>query len=163
MPVGAPDLSSQATMSSTLLRNSAAVPTMAKSRLHAVITAFRASVLLRWESMKSTTTLRPARHVFFGLQLLLMYFAKPLTAFGTPTNNPGTAALSTSAMTAIRISLLVTPTSVVSAEGESVDCAAAPRALPTTATPTVRINPALRMPLARGDPNVSLPPVDHPA
>ena len=56
----APALSAQFTMSSTLVRNSAEVPTSAKSCRHAVMTPLRASLALSFESKKSTTTLRPA-------------------------------------------------------------------------------------------------------
>ncbi len=58
-PVAAPAWSLQAIMSSTFWRKSAAVPTIAKSWEHAVMIAFRASLLLRCESMKSCRWRRP--------------------------------------------------------------------------------------------------------
>ena len=61
MPVACPAASTQLVMSETLLRKMAAVPIIAKSWLQALMTALRVSVGFRWESMKSTTTLRPAR------------------------------------------------------------------------------------------------------
>ena len=71
IPVAAPALSTHETASSMLFMKSAEVPTIAKSSLHALMIAFRASSALRCESMKSTTSLRPARPPFE-----LMYFAK---------------------------------------------------------------------------------------
>ena len=49
-PVFAPALSGHATMSSTLLRNSAPVPTIAKSFWHALMIALRVSSPLSLES-----------------------------------------------------------------------------------------------------------------
>ena len=60
-PVSAPALSGHATRSSTLFMNSAPVPTIAKSFWHALMIVLRVSSPLSFESMKSTTTLRPAR------------------------------------------------------------------------------------------------------
>src|SRR5438552_387785 len=88
------------------LRNNAVVPTMAKSSWQARINAFRASSALRCESMKSTCTLRPARP-----PRPLMNFANALTPLTTPWNRPGRTGLSTSAITAMRIVSLLTPTS----------------------------------------------------
>ena len=69
--------------------------------------ALRVSSALSFESMKSTTTLRPP-----SPPLLLMYFPNPRTASREPANAPGASGVSTSAITAIRISVGVTPTSV---------------------------------------------------
>src|SRR4051794_27830751 len=88
-------------------RNSASVPTSAKSCWHAVMIALRESFGLRWESMKSTFTLRPAIP-----PVALMYLAAPFTASTADWNRPGANGLSTSATTAMRISVGVTPTSV---------------------------------------------------
>ena len=74
----APAWSSQFTVSSTFGRNSAEVPTIAKSCWHAVITPLRASLALSFESMKSTTTLRPATPP--PPALLLRYLAPALHA-----------------------------------------------------------------------------------
>jgi hypothetical protein len=68
--------------------------------------ALRASFASRCESMKSTTSLRPARPPW-----ALMYFAKPFTAAGTLANRPGSSVFSTSATTAMRIVVGVMPTS----------------------------------------------------
>ncbi len=74
-PVTCPALSTHVSSGSTLLRNNALVPTMAKSSWHALITALRASSALSFESMKSTSTLRPA-----SLPLVpLMYLPKACT------------------------------------------------------------------------------------
>src|SRR6476659_2949496 len=72
--------------------------------------------------MKSTTSLRPAMPP--PPALLLMYFAAPFTPSTAPLNSPGASGLSTSAITAMWISLAVTPISV--ALGVSLlDCAVA--------------------------------------
>ncbi len=63
-----------------------------------------------FESMKSTTSLRPATPP--PPALLFRYFAAPLTPSTAPWKSPGTIGLSTSAITAIRISVAVTPISV---------------------------------------------------
>src|SRR4051812_9451274 len=88
-------------------RNSASVPTSAKSCWHAVMIALRESFGLRCESMKSTFTLRPAIP-----PVALMYLAAPFTASTADWNRPGANGLSTSATTAMRIWVGVTPTSV---------------------------------------------------
>jgi hypothetical protein len=88
--------------------NSAVVPTMAKSCWHACTRAFRASSELSFESMKSTWTLRPARP-----PLSLTNLANARTPFTEPWNSPGRAALSTSAITAMRMVSAVTPISPV--------------------------------------------------
>ena len=119
IPVLVPLRSLQPTMSSTLFRNSALVPTRAKSSAHALMIALRVSSALSFESMKSTTTLRPA-----SPPLPLMYLPKPMTASREPANAPGASGVSTSAITAMRISSALTPTSV--ACGASLGVLAAP-------------------------------------
>ncbi len=60
--------------------------------------------------MKSTTSLRPATPP--PPALLLRYFAAPFTPSTAPLNSPGANGLSTSAITAMWISVAVTPISV---------------------------------------------------
>src|SRR6478752_3693523 len=73
----------------------------------ALFTALRASSPLSLESMKSTATLRPARP-----PLALVYLAQPFTPSTEPWKMPGASELSTSATTAMRIVVSLTPTSV---------------------------------------------------
>ena len=73
-PVACPLMSLQLIASSMFVRNSASVPTSAKSCWQAVMIALRGSLGLRCESMKSTCTLRPPMP-----PLALMYFAAPFT------------------------------------------------------------------------------------
>ena len=70
------------------------------------MTALRVSFALSFESMKSTTTLRPARP-----PALLIVAPHAFTASAPALNRPGTIGLSTSAITAMRISVSVMPTS----------------------------------------------------
>ena len=133
-PVMAPAWSLQACMFATLLRNRAEVPTSAKSWVQALMTAFCASLSESFESMKSTTSLRPAMP-----PCALMYLAKPWTPATEPANRPGSTGTSTSATTAIRIVVGVTPTSVALSAPPPLDWAPAllmpsPAAsMPTTA------------------------------
>ena len=60
MPVTAPVESLHPVMSSMFDKKTADVPTIAKSFWQALMIAFRVSSPLSFESMKSTTTLRPA-------------------------------------------------------------------------------------------------------
>ena len=70
--------------------------------------ALRVSSALSFESMKSTCTLRPARP-----PCALMYLPHALHRVGRePLNRPGASGVFTSAMTAMRIVVGVTPTSV---------------------------------------------------
>src|SRR6478609_4793724 len=101
----------------------------------------RVSLALRCVSMKSTTSLRPAMPP--PPALLLMYFAAPFTPSAAPLNRPGARALSTSASTAMWISLAVTPISV--ALGFSLDDCATAGATPTMATPIAHA-PTSRIP-----------------
>src|SRR6476620_10402008 len=96
-PVVAPALSTQFTASSTFGRNNAEVPTSARSCPHAVMTPLRASLALSFESMKSTTTFRPATPP--PPAELLRYLAPALTPSTMPWKRPGTKGLSTSATT----------------------------------------------------------------
>ena len=111
-PVAAPCWSWHSTMSSTLLRKSTSVPTMAKSSEHAWMIAVRASSGLKWESMTSTTSLRPAKPPF-----AFTCFANASTATGDAWKIPGRNGFSSSAITAIRISESVMPISVASGCG----------------------------------------------
>jgi hypothetical protein len=139
-PVVAPAWSLQLTMSSTLLRNSAEVPTSAKSFSHAVMAPLRASLGLSFESRKSTTTLRPATPP--PPAVLLRYLAPARTPSTIPWNSPGTNGLSTSASTAMCTSVGETPTS--EAFGFSLlDCAVAGTA--ATATRAAVATNAVRM------------------
>src|SRR4051794_29292162 len=103
--VGAPVESLHCSMSSTLLRNSAADTTM-KSLVHAAIIALRDSAPLSRESWKSTTTLRPA-----SPPCALTYLVNPLKPSTTPWNRPGASGVSTSATTATLIWVGDTPIS----------------------------------------------------
>src|SRR5262249_7153198 len=107
MPMAWPALSTHCSNGPTSLRNNALVPTMAKSCWHARMTALRASSALSFESMKSTSTLRPA-----SLPCPFWYLANARTPLTMPWNRPGRTALSTSAITAIRIVLAVIPMSL---------------------------------------------------
>ena len=107
IPTGWPCAFGQVSRSATLLRKSASVPTSAKSSLHALMTALRASFALSLESMKSTTTLRPAMPPSW-----LTVGAHAFTASAPDLKRPGTTGLSTSATTAMRISESVIPTSL---------------------------------------------------
>ena len=98
-PVALPAWSTQLVIGSMLFMNSAVVPTMAKSSWHARTSALRASSALSFESMKSTWTLRPPARP----PLALTNLANALTPSTDPWNSPGRAALSTSAITAMRI------------------------------------------------------------
>ena len=82
--VAAPAPSTHPSMSSTLLRKIADVPTSAKSSEHALITALRDSSAVSFESMKSTTTFRPASPPW-----ALVYFAQPFTPLTEPWKIPG--------------------------------------------------------------------------
>ena len=84
MPIAFPALSLHATMSSTLFRNSASPPTMAKSSAHALMMALRVSLGLNLESMKSMTTFRPAIPPF-----LLVTSAHAFIASTDFWNSPG--------------------------------------------------------------------------
>ncbi len=108
-PVAFPAWSTQLVIGSMLFMNSAVVPTMAKSSWHARTSALRASSALNFESMKSTCTLRPPATP----PLALTNLANALTPSTDPWNRPGRAALSTSAITAMRIVSAVTPISPV--------------------------------------------------
>ena len=130
-PVGWPLMSLQASMSSTLFRNSAVVPTIAKSFWHAWMIALRVSSALSLESMKSTTTLRFARPPFE-----LMYLPKPCTASADPLNRPGASGVFTSAMTAMWISVGLTPTSLALGASLALDWPDAVPAVNARATPT---------------------------
>src|SRR6478735_2910830 len=110
----------------------------------------RVSLAFRWVSMKSTTSLRPAMPP--PPALLLMYFAAPFTPSAAPLNRPGARALSTSASTAMWISLAVTPISV--ALGFSLDDCATAGATPTMATPIAHA-PTSRIPTL---PNIRVSP-----
>ena len=79
---------------------------MAKSSAQALIVAFRVSLGFNFESMKSITTLRPAIP-----PALLTTFAHAFMASTEALKTPGAMGVSTSAMTARRISLPVIPTS----------------------------------------------------
>ena len=94
--------------------------------------AFRESSAERCESMKSTTTSRPASPPF-----LLMFLAQPSTPLGAPWNRPGASGFSTSAITAMRISSSVMPTSVASGFS-SPPCAAAMAVVADIASTVVR-------------------------
>ncbi len=118
MPIAAPAEFLHATMSSTLLRNSASPPTMAKSSAHALMMALRVSFGFNFESTKSIATLRPAMP-----PSLLTCLAQAFIASTDFWNRPGWMGVSTSAMTATRISESVMPTS--SALGLAL-CAPAP-------------------------------------
>src|SRR3954453_17193214 len=115
-------------MSSTLLRKSASPPTIAKSFAHALMTALRVSFGLSFESMKSTTRLRPATP-----PSLFTTLAHARTASTDFWNRPGCTGVSTSAITARRIWESVIPTS--SAFGFAL-CAPATVAAPTTIATT---------------------------
>ena len=132
-PTAAPAWSLQDVMSSAVERNNAAVPTSARSCEQAVMTELRARFAFNFESMKSTTSLRPA--IPPPPALLLMYFAAPCTPSTTPWKRPGEKGLSTSATTAIRISVAVTPISVALGAGAFV---CADTGIAATA-PTVRV------------------------
>src|SRR6266540_2875844 len=123
------------------------------------MTALRASSALRCESMKSTSTLRPA-----SLPWPLMYFAKACTPLTMPWNRPGRAGLSTSAITAILIVSAVTPISL-SGEPPGWFCrGSAPAAAGSTAQPIptatatnahrlrFTVPPSARFPPPRGSP-----------
>ena len=69
--------------------------------------ALRVSSTLSFESMKSTCTFRPA-----SPPCALMYLPHACTASAAALNRPGASGVFTSAMTAIRIVVAVTPTSV---------------------------------------------------
>src|SRR6266511_4307077 len=71
MPSASPALFTQPVMSSTLLTNSALVPTMAKSSPHALMIALRVSLALSFESIWSTTTLRQATTTRLAVDELL--------------------------------------------------------------------------------------------
>src|SRR5437660_11752374 len=71
MPVTAPAASAHCVMSSKFWRSSTPVPIRAKLSLHAWRNPARASSPLSFGSTCLTTILRPATHVFLGLQLLL--------------------------------------------------------------------------------------------
>ncbi len=131
-PVAAPAWSTHASMSSTLFRNTAEVPTIAKSSAHALMVTLRASSALSFESRKSTTTLRPASPPF-----ALTYLAQPFTPSTEPWNTPGASGVSTSATTAIRISLSVTPISVAVGLSPPELCATAAAAVAVMASTTV--------------------------
>ena len=106
IPIGFPAMSLQATMSSTLLTKSASPPTIAKSLAQAVMMALRVSFGLSFESMKSMTSLRPAMP-----PPLLTTEAHAFMASTDFWNRPGCTGVSTSAITASRISEAVMPTS----------------------------------------------------
>ena len=148
-PVAAPAWSVQLIWSSTVGRNSAAVPTIAKSFWHAVITPSRAALPLSFESMKSTTSLRPAMPP--PPSLLFRYLAADRTPSTTPWNSPGTNALSTSASTPILISVALTPISV--AFGAPVlDCAPAGATRATTSTTSETVSTVDRHLFTTGPP-----------
>ncbi len=102
----APVASLQPTRSSTLLMNSDSPPTVAKSSWHAWMIALRVSVGLSFVSWKSITTLRPATPP--ALLTTLAHASMASTDF---LNRPGEMEFSTSARTAILISLSVRPIS----------------------------------------------------
>ena len=81
-----------------------------QSAVRDLLETLRASLALSFESMKSTTTLRPA--IPPPPALLLRYLAPAFTPSTMPWNRPGTNGLSTSASTAMWISVALTPTSV---------------------------------------------------
>ena len=112
MPVTAPALSAQVVMSSKFVRSSTPVPMRAKLSSQAFLKAARAASPLSLESTCLTTILRPATHVFFGLQLLLMYFAQPSTPLWLPWKRPGNPGTSIAATTVTVIVVGVTPISV---------------------------------------------------
>ncbi len=140
MPIAWPAWFTQPSMSSTRFRKMAEVPTRAKSCEHALMTALTDSSWLSFESMKSTTTLRPASPPW-----ALVYFAQPFTPSTEPWNRPGDSGVSTSATTAMRIVVGVTPTSlavfavvVVAAEATDATPLVAARAQATVMTTAIQ-------------------------
>src|SRR5438477_4554438 len=108
--------------------------------------ALRDVVGLSLESRKSTTSLRPATPS--PPALLFRYFAAPRTPSTTPWKIPGDKGESTSATTAIRISELVTPISVVPVfrlVDRAPDCAAEIVTAPVTRTQATMIRQGVRM------------------
>ena len=91
-------------MSSTLFRKSADVPTTAKSSEHALMTALRESSArqVRVDEVDDDLALASP-------PCLLTYFAQPSTPSTEPWNSPGASGFSTSAMTAMRISSACDP------------------------------------------------------
>ncbi len=146
IPVAAPAWSVQLTMSSTVLSPVVLVPTMARSCPHAVMVPLRAAFAFSFESMKSTTSLRPARPP--PPALLFRNFAAPLTPSTEPWKIPGTIGLSTSAITAMWISVAVTPTSVAVGFSVAADAdvaATVPAAAIATDKPTMKVRVVLSM------------------
>ena len=128
-PVAAPALSLHPVRSSRPVNSAVAVPTMARSSPHAVMIALRVSLGLRCESMKSTSSLRPATP-----PLAFTNFAPACAPSTMPLNTLGAIGLSTSAMTATLMVDAVTPIS------EALDAARRDAAVagstPAMTTPT---------------------------